>query len=360
MIEQDGVQEEPTIMNVHAPLWFMRATLALAVSATGCSGPTQVPAAAQHPDREYLQNVRVGASPGELLLTVCRDGEPETCTLTLVDIERRDATEYAAPAGGSIKDASFVGDAVLAVVIGRQADAQGNHPSMIVSFSPGKAALAVRRRDAVQMRFPVEGNGRLMFWRRNCLGPTDRYCQHDLFEQINSGSTAPVGAAHHFAEVDTIVPQKAGAVVNAGYPADGVADGNRYLEYAGSTSAWRLAPAQPFGLGRLAGNKDVMKAMAVPGGLLLLAQDEGGIALFRQAAGRLERIMSLPPETKTMKALVVRDVAVSADGSHVAMIVGDPDPVQPEVLFTLDLATRTWRTVNPAALVARRRIVLEE
>ena len=346
-------------MDVQAPLWFMRATLVLVALAAGCSGPAQMPEAAPRVGRQ-LQNVRFGAEPGELLLTFCRGGEPETCTLTLADIGRHDATEYAAPVGSSIKDASFVGGAVLAVVTKPQADAKGNRPSTIVRFLPGKTAMEVRRRDAVQMRFPVEVNGRLMFWRRNCLAPTDRYCQHDLFEQTASGSTAPVGAAHHFAEVDTIVPQKAGTVVNAGYPADGVEDSNRYLDYAGGTSAWRLAPAQPFGLARLAGNKDVMKAMAVPGGLLLLAQDEGGIALFRQAAARLERIISLPSETKTMKALVVRDVAVSTDGGHVAMIVGGPDPMQPEVLFTLDIATRTWRTVDPAALVARRRIVLEE
>ena len=346
-------------MDVQAPLWFMRATLAFVALAAGCSGPAQMPEAAPSAGRQ-LQNVRFGAEAGELLLTFCRGGEPETCTLTLADIVRHDATEYVAPVGSSIKDASFVGSAVLAVVVRPQADAQGNHPSMIVSFSPGNAAMVVRRREAVQTRFPVEANGRLMFWRRDCRSPTERYCQHDLFEQTVSGDIAPIGAAHHFAEVDTIVPQKAEAVVNAGYPADGVADSNRYLDYAGATSAWRLAPAQPFGLARLAGNKDVMKAMAVPGGLLLLAQDERGIALFRQAAGRLERIVGLPPETKAMKALVVRDVAVSADGGHVAMIVGGPDQMQPEALFTLDLASRTWRTVNPAALVARRRIVLEE
>ena len=347
-------------MDFHRPLWLVRVTLALASLATGCSGPAQVPRAAPPTGRAYIQNVRFGARPGELLLTACRGGEPETCTLTLADVDKRDATEYAAPAGSSVKDASFVSDTVMAVVIGPKADAKGNHPSMIVSFSPGKAAMTVRRRDTVQMRFPVEANGGLIFWRRECLAPTDRYCQHDVFEQGDAGSTAPVGDAHRFAEVDTIVPQTAGVVVNAGYPADGVADGARYLDYAGSTSAWRPAPGQPFGLARIAGNKDVIRAMAVPDGLLLLAVDEGGIALFRQAAGRLERIVGLPPETKGMEALVVRDVAASVDGSHVAMIVGGPDPAQPAALFTLDLATRTWRTVDPAALVARRRIVLRE
>lgn len=347
-------------MNVNAPVWFMRAMLALTALTAGCSNPARVPAAAPRVNSTQIQNVRLGTKAGELLLTACIGGEPEICTLTLADTERRDATEFMAPAGGSIKDAAIAGDTVLAVLIRPQADAHGNHQSAIVSFSPKKAALAVRRRDTVQMRFPVKAEGRLLFWRRDCRSPSERYCQHDLFEQTGLKSIKPVGAAHRFAEVDTIVPQHAGVVINAGYPADGVADGNRYLEYAGSTTAWRPAPAQPFGLARLAGGKDVLKAMAVPGGLLLLASDEGGIALFRQTGDRLERIAGLPPATKGMAALVVRDVAVSADGGRVAMIVGSPDLAQPAMLFTLDLATRTWRVVDHAALVARRRIVLKE
>jgi hypothetical protein len=347
-------------MNVDATVWFMRVTLALAALGTGCSGPAGVSQVAPRASEAHIQNVRFGTRTGELLLTFCRGGEPETCTLTLADVERRNATEYAAPGGGSIKDASFAEGLVLAVVIKPQADAHGNHPSTIVSFSPGDAALAVRRRDAVQMRFPVEANGRLMFWRRDCRSPTERYCQHDLYEQTGPKEVTPVGPAHRFAEVDTIVSQNRDVIVNASYPADGVADGNRYLEYAGSTSAWRLAPAHPFGLARLAGDKDVLKAMAVPGGLMLLAQDESGIALFRDAGGQLERIVGLPPATEGMTALAVRDVAVSADGGHVAMIVGGSDPVQPASLFTLDLATRTWRTVDPAALAIHSRIVLKE
>jgi len=89
--------------------------------------------------------------------------------------------------------------------------------------------------------------------------------------------------------------------------------------------------------------------MAVPGGLLLLAQDKNGIALFRQTGGRLERVVGLPPATDGMEALVVRDVAASADGGRVAMIVGGSYPVQPAALFTLDLATGNWRTVDLAA-----------
>lgn len=347
-------------MNVNASAWFVRATLALTVLTTGCSGPTQAPVAAPRVNGMHIQNVQFGAKPDELLLTACRGGKPDICTLTLADTARRDATEYMAPDGGSIMDASIVGDTVLAVMILPQADARGNYPSAIVSFSPGKAGLAVRRRDTVRMRFPVEADGRLLFWRRDCRSPAERYCQHDLFEQTGPESVAPVGAAHRFAEVDTIVPQQTGVIVNAGYPADGVADGDRYLEYAGSTASWRPEPAEPFGLARLAGDRDVLKAMAVPGGLLLLAQDKKGIALFRQTGDRLEWIVGLPPETATMTALVVRDVAVSADGARVAMIVGGPDLAQPATVFTLDLATRTWRIVDPAAWVARRKIVLKE
>jgi len=53
---------------------------------------------------------------------------------------------------------------------------------MIVRFSPGRAATTVRRRDAVQMRFPVELNDRLLFWRRDCRLPAERYCQYNLFD----------------------------------------------------------------------------------------------------------------------------------------------------------------------------------
>jgi hypothetical protein len=338
----------------------MRVTLALAALTTGCSGPAQVPAATSRTSARHIQNVRFGTTTGGMLFTICRGGDSEVCTLTLADIDRRDATEYVAPAGGSIKDASVVGDRVLAVVLGPQVDKQGNHPSTIVSFAPGTNAMKVLRRDKVEMRFPMETNGRLMFWRRDCRSTAERYCQYDLFEQTGPAAVAPVGAPHRFAEVDTIVPRLPDVIVNASYPADGVADGDRYLEYAGATSAWRLAPGQPFGLARLAGDKEVIKAMAIPGGLLFLAQDDDGMALFREAGGKLERVVGLPPATKGMDALVVRDVAVSGDGGHVAMIVGASDPTQPASLFALDLATRTWRTVDPAALTVRRRIVLKE
>lgn len=354
------MQGKPTIMDVHAPFRSMRMTLALAALTTGCSGPAQVPAATSHANAGHIQNVRFGAKTGEMLLTVCRGGDPEVCTLTLADIDRRDATEYVAPSGGSIKDASVAGDRVLAVVLDPQVDKQGNHPSTIVSFAPGTDVMKVRRRDKVEMRFPTETNGRLMFWRRDCRSTAERYCQHDLFKQTGPMAIAPVGTPHRFAEVDTIVPRLPELIVNASYPADGVADGDRYLEYAGATSAWRLAPGEPFGLARLAGDKEVIKAMAIPGGLLLLAQDDGGMALFREAGGKLERVAGLPPATRGMNALVVRDVAVSADGGHVAMIVGASDPTQPASLFTLDLATRTWRTLDPAALTVQRRIVLKE
>jgi hypothetical protein len=347
-------------MDIHALFRSMRVTLALAALTTGCSGPAQVPKATSQASAGHIQNIRFGAKPGNVLVTICRAGKPEICTLTLADIDRRDATEYVAPSGGSIKDASIAGDRVLAVVLGPQADKQGNHPSTIVSFAPGTDAMTIRRRDKVAMRFPTEANGRLMFWRRDCRSAAERYCQHDLFEQTGPTIIAPVGAPHRFAEVDTIVPQLPEVIVNASYPADGVADGDRYLEYAGATSAWRLAPGQPFGLARLAADKEVIKAMAIPGGLLLLAQDDSGMALFREAGGKLERVAGLPPATRGMNALVVRDVAVSADGDHGAMIVGASDPTQPASLFTLDLATRTWRTLDPTALTVRRQIVLKE
>jgi len=354
------MQGKPTIMKIHVPFRLMQVTLALTVLTTGCSGPAQVPETAPVADAGHIQNVRLGAKTGELLVTICRSGEPEHCTLTLANIDRRDATEYTVPAGGSIKDASIAGDEVLAVVVGAQADKQGNRPSTIVSFSPGKDAMTVRRRDTAEMRFPTEANGRLMFWRRDCRSAAERYCQHDLFEQTRSAAIAPVGASHRFAEVDAIVPRLPEVIVNASYPADGVADGDRYLEYAGATSAWRLAPGQPFGLARLAGDKEVIKAMAIPGGLLLLAQDNSGIALFREVGGKLERVAGLPTATKDMDALVVRDVAVSADGHHLAMIVGASDSTRPASLFMLDLPTRIWRTVDPASLVVRHRIVLKE
>ena len=324
---------------------------------TGCSLPSANGPAAD--DAAHLQNVRFGTAPGQLLLTLCRGGMPETCSLVLADVTKQDAMEFAAPGGDSIKDASISRDGIMAVIVGRKHDDHGNHVSTIVRFSPDEGTITRLHRDSVQMRFPVESQGGLTFWRRTCMARTDRFCEHDLFRKAVSGGIVPVGTAHRFAEVDEIVPQRTGDVVNAAYPADGVAQGDRYLEYAGATTTWRQTQNRPFGLARLAEDVDVMKAMAVPGGMLLLGQDAKGIGLFGLEDGRPKRLVGLPPETVGMTTVSVRDVTASDDGRRVAMIMGTSDATRQGDVFVLDVATRVWQRVDPAAMTIRRRTVLK-
>lgn len=327
------------------------ALLLLSSSMTGCRAPSARQATVDR--TEHLQNVRFGSTPDRLLLTKCRGGAPETCSLVIADIGGRTATGYALADGTSIRDVSASGDDVMAVVVERDDDAHGNHASSIVLLSPSRGTTTTLYRDPAQVRFPTRSDGELTFWRRTCRARTDRYCEHDLFRADRSGGLAAMGRRHAFAEVDEIVVLDDGIVVNAGYPADGVAEGDRYLEYAGATTAWRPDGRATFGLRRLAADVDVMKAMAVPGGMLLLGQDARGIGLFRDAGGRRERLVGLPDATQDMQSIMVRDVTASPDGRRVAMIVAG-SPNGHADTFVLDIATRTWRRIDPAALEVHR------